>query len=255
MPILKGQRALVTGGARGLGRAMLDAFAREGARVLVQDFDQAVAEAAAKEIRAASGGEAIAMGGDIANPADVAAVFKRMDEAWGGIDILVNNAGVSANRDVLEITLEEWDRAMAVNLRAPFICAQEAGRRMTKQKSGNVINISSIWGLMAAPHRVAYCVSKAGIAQLTRVLASEWAPHGVRVNAIAPGYTETRMLRDVFNAGRADEKAILRRTPMGRLAEPREIADMALYLASPQSSFVTGQVMAVDGGWTAYGLY
>ena len=254
MGMLDGHRALITGAGRGLGLAMAEAYARAGARVLMQDVDLKVAEGEAARLK--KEGLAVAtIGGDVTADKDVAAIFAFLDKEWGGIDILVNNAGVSANREVLDLPLEQWDRTMAVNLRAPLVLAQEAGRRMVPQKSGNIVNISSIWGLMAAPGRIAYCVSKAAIAQMTRCLADEWAPHGIRVNAIAPGYTESKMLRDVINAGKVDEGKLHRRTPMGRFGTPQEIADMALFLVSPQSTFVTGQVIAVDGGWTAYGLY
>lgn len=252
MTSLQGQRALITGAQRGLGWAIAETYAKAGARVMIQDLDGKGAEEAAAKLRRANL-DAQSVGGSVTSTQDIAEMFRRMDELWGGIDILVNNAGVSQNKPTLDMSVEDWDRTMDVNLRGVFLCAVEAGRRMVKQKSGVIINMSSIWGIVAGPARVGYCVSKAGVAQMTKSLAVEWAADGVRVNAIAPGYTETKMLRDVINAGRVDEQAILRRTPMGRLAEPQEMADMALFLASPQAKYVTGQIMAVDGGWTAYG--
>lgn len=252
MTSLQGQRALITGSQRGLGWAIAETYAKAGAKVMIQDLDGKGADEAAARLRRANL-DAQSIGGSVTSVEDIAAMFRKMDELWGGIDILVNNAGVSQNKPTLQMTVEDWDRTMDVNLRGVFLCAVEAGRRMVAQKSGVIINMSSIWGLVAGPTRVGYCVSKAGVAQMTKALATEWAADGVRVNAIAPGYTETKMLRDVIDAGRVDEKAILRRTPMGRLAEPQEMADMALFLASPQAKYITGQIMAVDGGWTAYG--
>lgn len=252
MTVLEGQRALVTGAQRGLGWAIAETYAKAGARVMIQDMDAGGAEEAAARLRRANH-DAQSVGGSVADMQDVAAMFKRMDEAWGGIDILVNNAGVSQNKPTLEMSVEDWDRTIDVNLRGVFLCSVEGGRRMTKQGSGAIINISSIFGVVAGPERVGYCVSKAGVSQMTKSLAAEWARHGVRVNAIAPGYTETKMVRDVIEAGRVDPRAVIRRTPMGRLAVPQEIADMALFLASSQAAFVTGQVVAVDGGWTANG--
>lgn len=252
MTSLQGQRALVTGAQRGLGWAIAETYAKAGARVMVQDLDGKGAEEAAAKLRRANL-DAQSVGGSVTSTQDIAEMFRRMDELWGGIDILVNNAGISQNKPTVDMTAEDWDRIMDVNLRGVFLCALEAGKRMVKQKSGLIINLSSVWGIVAGPARIGYCVSKAGVSQMTKALAVEWAADGVRVNAIAPGYTETPMLRSVFNAGKVSEEAILRRTPMGRLAEPQEMADMALFLASPQAKYVTGQIMAVDGGWTAYG--
>ena len=254
MTMLDGQRALVTGAARGLGLAMSERFAAEGARVLIQDLDLAEAEKSAAALRA-KGRDALAMGGSVTSESDMQACFARLDREWGGLDILVNNAGVSANKSALDLPLVDWSRVMDVNLNAPFMWAKEAGKRFVAQKSGNLVNICSIWGIDAAPDRIAYCVSKAALIQMTKCLANEWAGSNVRVNGIAPGYTETKMLRDVIDAGRVDVQSLHRRTPMGRLGTPEEIADMALYIVSPGASFLTGQVIAVDGGWTAYGFY
>ena len=252
MTSLQGQRALITGGQRGLGWAIAETYAKAGARVMIQDLDGKGAEAAAAKLRRANL-DAQSIGGSVTATQDIAAMFRRLDELWGGIDILVNNAGISQNKPTVDMTPEDWDRIMDVNLRGVFLCALEAGKRMVKQKSGLIINMSSVWGIVAGPARIGYCVSKAGVSQMTKALAVEWAADGVRVNAIAPGYTETPMLRSVFDSGKVSEEAIRRRTPMGRLAEPQEMADMALFLASPQAKYITGQIMAVDGGWTAYG--
>ena len=251
MAELEGGRALVTGAASGIGLAIAKAYAAAGARIVIQDIDPESAEAAADALRG-TGAEALAVGGSVADPDDVAAAFAVMDAAMGSVDILVNNAGIAENKPTLEMAPADWDRTMDVNLRGAFLCAREAGARMCAQGAGSIVNISSIWGLAAAPERLAYTVAKHGIVAMTKVLANEWADRGVRVNAISPGYTETPLVRGEIEAGNLDAGKLIRRTPMGRLGRPEEIADLALFLASERASFITGQAIAVDGGWTTY---
>ena len=252
MDSLSGQRALITGAARGIGLRIAETFADAGAHIIVQDVNAEGAEATAATLRA-NGAEALAVAGSVSNPDDVTRAFTRADEAFGRVDILVNNAGISESKPTLEMTVADWDHTIDINLRGAFLCALEAGRRMTMQGSGVIINMASIYGVVAAPGRLSYAVSKTGLVAMTKVLAVEWAQKGVRVNAIAPGYTRTPLLMGIIEQGQVDADAVERRTPMGRLAKPQEIADLALFLASSRAAFITGQVVAVDGGWTAYG--
>ncbi|TQF79870.1 SDR family oxidoreductase [Elioraea sp. Yellowstone] len=247
-----GQRALVTGGAAGIGLATARALAAEGARLALLDIDAARLEAAAAELHAA-GAEALPILGSVAGPEPVAEAFARIDARWGGLDILVNNAGVIGKRAALDLTDEDWARVMRINLDGVFFCAREAGRRMVAQGSGAIVNLGSIYSLVAAPERLAYCASKAAVAAMTKVLAIEWAAHGVRVNAVAPGYVETDLIGAAVRAGELDTAPLVRRTPVGRLARPEEIARAILFLLDPANAYVTGHVLAVDGGWTAYG--
>jgi NAD(P)-dependent dehydrogenase (short-subunit alcohol dehydrogenase family) len=247
-----GQRALVTGGAAGIGLATARDLAAEGARVALFDIDAARAEQAAAALRTA-GSDAFAIAGSVAEPEEVTEAFARIDARWGGLDILVNNAGVIGKRAALALTDEEWSRVMRINLDGVFYCAREAGRRMVAQGSGAIVNLGSIYSLVAAPERLAYCASKAAVAAMTRVLAIEWAAHGVRVNAVAPGYVETDLIGAAVRAGEIDTAPLARRTPVGRLARPEEIARAILFLLDPANEYVTGHVLAVDGGWTAYG--
>jgi NAD(P)-dependent dehydrogenase (short-subunit alcohol dehydrogenase family) len=247
-----GQRALVTGGAAGIGLATARALAAEGARLALLDIDAVRLEAAAAELRAA-GTEALPIHGSVAGPEPVAEAFARIDARWGGLDILVNNAGVIGKRAALDLTDAEWSRVMRINLDGVFFCAREAGRRMVAQGSGAIVNLGSIYSLVAAPERLAYCASKAAVAAMTKVLAIEWAAHGVRVNAVAPGYVETDLIGAAVRAGELDTAPLVRRTPARRLARPEEIARAILFLLDPANAYVTGHVLAVDGGWTAYG--
>lgn len=246
------RRALVTGAGSGLGRETAIALGATGARVALVDVDFDAAETVASEVRQA-GGLPLPLAASVTDPGALATAFSRVEDAWGGLDLLVNNAGVSGNRPTLELTREEWLRTVDVNLNGVFYAAQEAGRRMVRQGRGCIVNIASIYGEVAAPQRAAYCASKAAVAMLTKVLAIEWAAHGVRVNAVAPGYVETALTRDLVREGRLDLAAMERRTPMGRLGQPRDIAGAVLFLASEEAGYVTGQVLGVDGGWTAYG--
>ena len=247
-----GLRALVTGGAAGIGLATARGLAAERARVALLDIDGPRAEEAAAALRE-TGAEALALAGSVARPGEVARAFAALDAGWGGLDILVNNAGVIGKRAALELTDEAWSRVMGINLDGVFYCAREAGRRMVAQGAGTIVNLGSIYSLVAAPERLAYCASKAAVAAMTKVLAIEWAAHGVRVNAVAPGYVETDLIGAAVRAGDLDTAPLARRTPVGRLARPEEIARAILFLLDPANAYVTGQVLAVDGGWTAYG--
>lgn len=238
-----GTRVLVTGGGQGIGRAVADAFHARGARVCILDLGP-VPDAPR---------EWITVRGNVAVGAEVEAAFRAMDEAWGGVDMTHANAGISANKPTLELTEEEWRRTIDVNLTGAFLTAQAGGRRMVAQGSGLLLFTASLFHAVGGAARAAYCGSKGGVANLARSLACEWAEHGVRVNALAPGYVETALVSDLLARGRLDAAALRHRSPQRRLVQPREVAAMALFLASPAASSVNGAVLSVDGGWTANG--
>jgi NAD(P)-dependent dehydrogenase (short-subunit alcohol dehydrogenase family) len=246
---LQGKRVLVTGGNSGLGAAMARAFAGEGARVAINYVSGA---AEAERMAGALGAEALAVEADISDAAAVAAMFERLDAAWGGIDVLVNNAGIDGVRaPAWEIGLEDWTRVLSVNPIGAFQCAREALKRMVPQRAGVILNMSSVHEVIPWSGYSAYAASKAGLAALAKTLAQEAAPHNVRVLAIAPGAIKTPINRAVWDdpAGYAD---LVEKIPLGRIGTPEEIANMALVLASDVAGYVTGTSVFVDGGMTNY---
>jgi NAD(P)-dependent dehydrogenase (short-subunit alcohol dehydrogenase family) len=247
---LAGKIAIVTGSTRGIGRAIVEAFAGAGATVVVTGRSQDLAEGVAAGV-AHAGGTSLAVPADISRSTEVERLMRTTVERFGRLDILVNNAAVSPFFKKAEtVSEEEWSEVIQVNLTGTFLCAQAAGRIMIEQKSGRIINISSVGGRVALPRLAAYCAAKGGIEQLTRVLAVEWAQHNVLVNAIAPGYVETDLTRGLRENPKLQE-SIIRQTPLGRLAKVEEIVGAAIYLASDAATYVTGQTLYVDGGWTA----
>ncbi|MCP9222366.1 glucose 1-dehydrogenase [Erythrobacter sp. LQ02-29] len=249
---LKGKRVLVTGGNSGLGAAIAMAFAQEGARVAINYLVDPEQTEALKERIAGSGGEAIGLKADISDPAAVAAMFAAIDEAWGGIDVLVNNAGIDGQHALgWEIEPDAWSKVIDINLKGTFLCAREALKRMTAQKSGVVLNTSSVHEVVAWSGYSAYTASKAGASMMAKSLAQEAAPHGVRVLCIAPGAIRTPINREVWEdpQGYAD---LLEKIPLGRIGEPEDIAKMAVFLASDAASYVTATTVFVDGGMTDY---
>jgi NAD(P)-dependent dehydrogenase (short-subunit alcohol dehydrogenase family) len=248
-PDLEGKRVLITGGAAGLGLAIAEGFARQGCRLALLDVD---ADKLSRALGFMPDG-AIGHCGSVADADAVAAAFTRMDEAFGGVDVVVNNAGISMNVPTLELTLQDWQKTLDINMTGVFLCCQEAGRRMVPQGSGVIINLSSMYGVVAAPERLAYCATKSAVAMMTKELAIEWAAYGLRVNALAPGYVKTALVEQLVEAHRLDERALAARTPLGRLGAVDEIADLAVFLASDKARYITGQVVGIDGGWTAYG--
>ncbi len=250
---LKDKVVLITGAGSGIGLATALAFAANGAQVALLDINAANLEAARGQIlEVAPQAVASTWLAGVNDEAAVQAVIDGIVGRHGRLDVLINNAGISMNMPTLELSGENWRKAMDINVNGVFYCAQAAGRRMLEQGSGTILNLSSMYGVVAAPNRAAYCTSKAAVAMLTKVLAIEWAASGLRVNAIAPGYIKTALVEELCKAGRMDLEALSKRTPMGRIGEPHEIAALALFLASDQSSFINGQVIVADGGWSSY---
>ncbi len=247
---LKGKVAIITGARRGMGKADALAFAKNGAKVVVVDISQEECKQVLDEIEK-NGGEGLALKCDVTNEKEIEEMVKKTVEKFGKVDILINNAGICQFKPFLELTEEEWNKTLDINLKGYFLCAKAAAKEMVKQKSGAIVNIASIVmgqigkGMAGLAH---YSASKGGIAALTKTLALELAPYNIRVNAIAPGAIDTPMAA----SAKADPKmleATLAMIPMHRMGKPEEIANTVLFLTSDASSYITGSIVVVDGGW------
>lgn len=243
---MKKKTVLITGGARGIGKAMSKAFAKEGYNVLV-NFNKSENEA--KELYTILNEKNFSVKlfkADISNREDVEDMVDYCIKEFGGLDVLVNNAGVSQDKLFTDITDEDWDNMMNINLKGSFYCSQVALKYMISEKKGNIINISSIWGISGASCEVHYSITKAGIIGMTKALAKEVGPSNIRVNSIAPGVINTDMLSG-YNE--EDIDALVEETPLMRLGTPEDISNCAIFLASDKSNFITGQVISPNGGF------
>jgi NAD(P)-dependent dehydrogenase (short-subunit alcohol dehydrogenase family) len=246
---LKGKVAVVTGASMGIGYGLAKALANAGAKVVATARHMKELQSLVDEI-SREGGEALAISLDVTDVKDIEEVMKEVQHKFGSIDILVNNAGLGANQCAVEVTEEDWDLMMDVNLKGLFFCCQAAGKIMLQQGAGKIVNISSQASVVGIKEHAVYCASKGGVNQLTRVLALEWSAKGVNVNAVAPTFTYTP-----GTAERLDDpsylKGVVDRIPIGRVAEIKDVAGAVIYLASPAGDMVTGTVLLIDGGWTA----
>ncbi|WP_412027570.1 SDR family NAD(P)-dependent oxidoreductase [Deinococcus yunweiensis] len=253
---LSGRIAIVTGASSGIGQATARALLQAGARVVVADVNRDAGEASAQALRD-DGSEAVFVPCDVADAAQVQAMVEATVARFGGVDILVNNAGISGGASLLhDLDLDIWDHVMAVNLRGPFLCAKYALPHLMERR-GVMVNVASTYGLVGAPGAPAYCASKGGVVALTRQLAVDYGPRGVRVNAVCPGYVDTdmggsraRLGPEGQAAANARREAAAARQPLGRQAHVDEIARVIAFLASGASSFMTGSIVTVDGGCT-----
>ncbi|MEM2935765.1 MAG: SDR family NAD(P)-dependent oxidoreductase [Candidatus Bathyarchaeia archaeon] len=237
--------AIVTGAGRGIGRAIALALAREGADVVVNDVDLQSAEATANEVRA-MGRRALSIVADVSNRKEVTKMVETTIKAFGKIDILINNAGIFSSIPLEDITEENWDRMMRINLKSVFLCSQAVMSLMKRQRSGKIVNIASLAGKVGGIVAGAdYAASKAGVICLTKSLAKQLAPYGINVNAVAPAWIETGMMKDWPKETR---DSILRQIPLGRFGKPEEVAETVVFLVSDEAGFVTGATIDINGG-------
>lgn len=242
--MLKGKVALVTGASRGIGKAVALELARQGARVAASARNRELLEETVAEITAA-GGEAVAIVGDIARAADADRLVEQAVEAFGRADILVNNAGITRDGLLLRMKDEDWDAVLETNLKGAFLCTRAVAKVMTRQKSGRIINISSVVGEMGNAGQVNYCASKAGLIGLTKATARELARRSITVNAVAPGFITTDMTEGLSEKARQE---LVGQIPLGRLGAVEDVAYSVAFLASDQATYITGQVLGVNGG-------
>lgn len=244
---LKGKVVIITGGSRGLGKAMAVGLAKAGARIVVTDIldtDNAVSE-----IREFND-DVFGLTVDVTNRSDVEHMVEKTVDHFGSIDVLINNAGILKSSNAEDFSEKDWKQVIDVNLTGQFLCAQIVGKQMIKQKSGRIINISSIAGLAGYASSVAYSASKAGVISLTKTLSSEWGKHNVLVNAVCPGVFATDMTEDYLKD--EDFKEMIKtKVPLERYAKPEELIGTIIYLSSNASEYVTGHALVIDGGWTA----
>lgn len=246
---LDGRAALVTGGNRGIGRAIAQALAEAGASVAVTSRDEARAKAAAAEIAESTGCNCLGLALDVRDGEAVAAVIGRVIADLGALDILVNNAGINIRESITDLKDESWQEVIETNLAGAMRCSRIAARHMTEQGWGRIINIGSILSFVGIPQRTAYASSKAGLLGMTRAMALDLAPHGVTVNALCPGVFKTEINRPILND--PDYlKEFLKQIPLGAMGDPAQLMGAAVFLASEAGSYVTGAALLVDGGWT-----
>ncbi len=252
MKNLEGEVAIVTGAGDGIGQAIAMAFAAKGATIVVPDLNLEAANRTAREI-INLGQKSLAIEADVSYRDQVENIFNRTMEVFGKVDILVNNAGTTHPAvSILDLDLEYLEKIFAVDYKGVYLCSRRAGREMVRQKRGCIINISSIAGLTPLPLPV-YGPMKSAVNMLTRILAMEWAQHNIRVNAIAPGYVMTPLIKGVIENGQRDPELLLNKIPMGEMADPEDIAEAAVFLASHHARYITGTILPVDGGWLADG--
>lgn len=252
MADLKNKVAIVTGARRGMGRAEALALAKAGAKVVVSDISLEECEKVVEEIKKAKG-EAVAVKCDVSKKEEVDAMIGTAVKKWGKLDIFVNNAGICQFKPFLDLTEKEWDLTLSINLKGYFLCAQAAAKEMAKQKSGAIVNIASVaMGQVGVgfPNLTHYCASKGGIVAMSEAMAIELAQHNIRVNVVSPGAIDTPMI-DPVKQDKTAMQGILARVPLGRVGKPEEIAKAVLFLASDESSYMTGATVVVDGGWLA----
>lgn len=242
---LKDQIAVITGGAQGIGKAIATLFASEGAKLVLSDIDEAAVQATAAQIAKEKNVEAIGVKGNVAQIADCEKLVDASLDKFSRIDILINNAGITRDNLLMRMSDDEWDSVIAVNLKGVFNCTKAAIRPMMKNRKGRIINIASVVGQMGNAGQANYSASKGGVISLTKTCAREFASRNILVNAIAPGFIRTRMTEALTEE---QKKKLLALIPLGRLGEPEDIAKVALFLCSEESSYITGHVVSVNGG-------
>jgi 3-oxoacyl-[acyl-carrier protein] reductase len=241
---LEGKVALVTGGARGIGKAICARLAKEGAKLVIVDILKDAAETTAEEFRK-TGAEAIAIAANVVKPDDAEKAVKDTIEKFGKLDILVNNAGITRDTLIMRMKEEDWDLVIDVNLKGTFNFIKAASRPMMKARTGKIVNVASVVGRMGNPGQANYSASKAGVIGLTKTAAKELATRNITVNAVAPGYIMTDMTKNISEQA---TEAFMRVTPMQRAGSPEDVAGVVCFLSSPDSDYVTGQVINIDGG-------
>lgn len=252
---LVGRTAIVTGAGRGIGRGIALGYAKEGARVALVSRNQTELEEVANEIRNA-GGDALVTPADVRDSDAVNRVVDTVVSTWGTVDALVNSAGIPMVSPTTELSDERWQQALDININGTFFFCRAVGAVMLQQgRSGTIINIGSLHSFQGIPMRAAYAASKGAVLQLTRSLATEWAPHGIRVNCISPGWIRTPLQDELVKQGKLDRAPIIARTPIKRVGEVSDIVGPAIFLASDESAFIVGEQLIVDGGWGVYGFF
>lgn len=246
---LHGQKVIVTGGSKGIGRDIALSFAKLGAKVIITGRDLEALSATADQLKELQPDCSYIK----CDMQEVKSIYEMIDEAWirlEGLDVLVNNAGVNIPKPAMEVTEKDWDCVLDTNLKGTFFSSQRAGKYMIPQNRGKIINIVSQMAFVGYVKRASYCSSKGGAVQLTKALAIEWAPHNIKVNAVAPTFIETDFTKKMFE-DQAFYQDVVSRIPLGKLARPSDVTGSVLFLASDMSDFITGETIRVDGGWTA----